>query len=435
MLKIGIMTLGCRVNQYESQSISEELSGLGYEINSFNEDCDVYIINTCTVTSSSDKKSRQMISRALAKKKEKPNTKVCAIGCFTQNKFQIQKCFSVSGLDGIDIIGGNSGKSSIARVIHEYISSGKSEPVNILKDISEVCEFENLSLTKSKNTRAYLKVQDGCDNFCTYCIVPVVRGRVRSKPIEEVRNDLFNLRKEGYNEVVFCGIEISAYQSGLVELAKAAEKAGFDRVRFGSMNPTTSSEGFIRNLSDIDAVMPHFHLSVQSASDTVLKNMGRNYTSHELYKSIESIHKYFKNATLSCDLICGFPGETEKDFEDTLSFVSSNEITHAHIFPYSKREGTPAATFKNQIPEAIKKERCSRLCTVSDIKLKEIFEKYRGDKFSVLIENKKGDFYFGHTENFLPVALRRKCTTGTFESVILGKEFGIFADETAFIVD
>ena len=355
MLKIGIMTLGCRVNQYESQAISEGLAELGYQITSFQDDCDVYIINTCTVTSSSDKKSRQMISRALAKKRENNNIKVCAIGCFTQNRFQIHNSFSVSGLDDIDFIGGNTDKSRIPHLLHEYISSKSYSPLNILQNIDTINKFENLSLTKSTNTRAYLKVQDGCNNFCTYCVVPVVRGRVRSKPIEDVKTDLHNLRKENYNEVVFCGIEISAYQSGLYELAKAAENAGFERVRFGSMNPVTFTEKFIRDLSGIRIVMPHFHLSVQSASDSILKKMGRSYTTEQLNNAVNLIYEYFDNATLSCDLICGFPGETQEDFENTVKFVSSNEVTHAHIFPYSKREGTPAATFPNQIPANVKK--------------------------------------------------------------------------------
>lgn len=435
MLKIGIMTLGCRVNQYESQSISEELEKLGYKIVPFSDDCDVYIINTCTVTSASDKKSRQMISRALSKKKADSSVKVCVIGCFTQNKYQLHGESFLNELGEVDIIGGNTDKSNIPNIIHDYIVQSRTEQVSCLKAIDKVCKFENLSLTKSKNTRAYLKVQDGCNNFCTYCIVPHVRGRVRSKPLDDVRNDLYRLKSEGYNEVVFCGIEISAYESGLFELAKAAEEVGFNRVRFGSMNPVTFTDSFLSKLSEIDIVMPHFHLSVQSASDSVLKAMGRGYTSDQLAESIGLIHKYFADATLSCDLICGFPGESERDFEDTIRFVSSNKITHAHIFPYSKRDGTPAAAMKNQLSSSEKKDRCTRLGEVASDKLAQIFNEYRGREFNVLIENQKGEFYFGHTENFLPVAIRHNCKVGTFEKVTLGNTYGTFADETAFIVE
>ncbi|MBQ9941104.1 MAG: tRNA (N(6)-L-threonylcarbamoyladenosine(37)-C(2))-methylthiotransferase MtaB [Clostridia bacterium] len=437
MTKIGILTLGCRVNQYESQAISEQLKKRGYLIAPFQDDCDVYIINTCTVTSSSDKKSRQMIGRAIAKKKANNDIIVCAIGCFTQNRFQNNKNIPMFTSGDIDFIGGNTDKSKIPELLDRYIKSHSKEKLSVLKDIEKEKDFDDLTLSKSTNTRAYLKVQDGCNNFCTYCIVPIVRGPVRSKPIEKVKEDLINLKNGGYNEVVFCGIEISAYGNdngeSLVSLAKLAKETGFARVRYGSLNPTLLNEHFIKQLSEFDVVMPHFHLSVQSASDTVLAAMGRQYTQNTLQHGINLLHKYFENVTLSCDIICGFPGETEDDFNETVKFISENEITHAHIFPYSKRDGTPAACAPNQVSQNTKKQRCTLLQNVATSKVNEVFRKYTGETFNVLIENKKGGYYLGHTENFLPVALSRRCEVGTFEKVTLSDVFEKVSDEISFI--
>lgn len=439
MKKVGILTLGCRVNQYESQAIAEQLEELGYSIVPFSDNCDVYIINTCTVTAESDRKSKQMIGRALARKNENSDVIVCAIGCFTQNRKQILKPGEIFKLDGVDIIGGNSDKSRIAEIIHSYILSRSREPLDILRNMENIRDFENISLKKSNNVRAYLKVQDGCNNFCTYCIVPIVRGRVRSKPIEKIKNDLLLLRQSGYNEVVFCGIEISAYGedkgNGLISLASAAQEAGFKRVRFGSLNPVLFERDFVQRLSEISVVMPHFHLSVQSASGNVLNAMGRKYDPLQLYRGIENIYKYFNDVTLSCDLICGFPGESDDDFQQTIEFVHNNRFIHAHIFPYSRRKGTPAADFNGQLSSKLKKARCAQLLSVAHEKRKQIFDQHLGTSASVLIENKKNGFWFGHTENFMPVALKTDSTPGSFVKVRLSDKFEYVSDELSFVID
>ncbi len=436
MTKIGILTLGCRVNQYESQAIAEELENVGYSIVPFSEKCDVYIINTCTVTAESDRKSKQMISRALARKMQNDNIIVCAIGCYTQNKKQNSKENELFELGDIDIIGGNSLKAHIPQLLHEYISD-KKRRINILENMDNVTDFEDISLKKSNNVRAYLKVQDGCNNFCSYCIVPIVRGRVRSKPLNIIKNDLIGLRNSGYDEVVFCGIEISAYNdngSNIITLAQAAQELGFKRVRFGSLNPILFTEEFTCTLSQVDAVMPHFHLSVQSASPRILDAMKRGYSAAMLKKATENIYKYFKNVTLSCDLICGFPGENDEDFKLTKDFVSNNEIIHAHIFPYSKRDGTPAALFAEQVPSNIKKMRCAELCDAANKRTKEIFAKYSGKYATVLVENKKNGYWFGHTESFFPVALKGDYKPGEFIDVELSNEFDIISGELAFVI-
>ncbi|MBE6688028.1 MAG: tRNA (N(6)-L-threonylcarbamoyladenosine(37)-C(2))-methylthiotransferase MtaB [Ruminococcaceae bacterium] len=439
MKKIGIMTLGCRVNQYESQAIAEGLERLGYCIVSFSDDCDVYIINTCTVTSESDRKSKQMIGRALARKKDNSEIIVCVIGCYTQNKMQIEKNAEALFKDGIDFIGGNTDKSRLPQLLHEYISSQNNQKVNILTNIDNVGDFEDITVKKSNNVRAFLKVQDGCNNFCTYCIVPRVRGRIRSKSIENVKNDLIGLRNSGYEEVVFCGIEISSYGNdggdSLLTLAELAQELGFKRVRFGSLNPIVFSENFTRKLSQIKVVMPHFHLSVQSASSRVLSVMGRKYDSGQLKKCVENIYKYFEHVTLSCDIICGFPGETTEDFEETAAFIKSNEIIHAHIFPYSKRLGTPAAEFPNQHTNKTKKERCAALSHIAFEKKKYIYEAQVGKKVTVLIENFKSGYWFGHTEKFLPVAIKKDCKPGEFVQVTLENNFDFISDEYCFIIE
>lgn len=438
MTKIGILTLGCRVNQYESQAIAEELENYGYTIVPFSQECDVYIINTCTVTSESDRKSKQMIGRALARKKENGDIIVCVIGCFTQNKKQNLKENDLYNLGDIDFIGGNADKSQIPKLLHEYICERKKNKINFLQDMDNVDKFDDISLKKSNNVRAYLKVQDGCNNFCTYCIVPIVRGRVRSKPIDAVLCDLKALRESGYDEVVFCGIEISAYGEdnglGLLHLAEAARDTGFKRVRFGSLNPVLLNEEFVKKLSEIEIVMPHFHLSVQSADSKILNDMGRNYDAAQLQRGIDFIYKHFNDVTLSCDIICGFPGETEKDFSATCDFVQKNKIIHAHIFPYSRREGTVAANLANQLPTNVKKARCSELQNIADDTMRRIFGEYSGRHATVLIENKKGKYWFGHTENFMPVALLGNYSAGEFVPVILGDRFEKISDEISFII-
>ena len=392
MKKAALHNLGCKVNAYETEAMQEMLERAGYEIVPFREGADVYIINTCTVTNIADRKSRQMLHRA---RKMNPDAIVVAAGCYVQaqaEKQEIDPC--------IDIVLGNNRKKDLIRVLEEYGMSGgkgrvrEGEPVRDLDNISRTKEYEELSLTRpGDHTRAYIKVQDGCNQFCTYCIIPYARGRVRSRKTEDVVREVEELASNGYCEVVLTGIHLSSYgidfdgERHLLDLIRAVHGIeGIQRIRLGSLEPGIVTEEFAEALASLPKMCPHFHLSLQSGCDATLKRMNRRYTSREYLEKCEILRKYFENPALTTDVIVGFPGETEEEFRQSMEFVDKVDFYETHIFKYSKREGTKAAAMDDQISEQVKARRSQVMIELGEKKRKAYEENFIGKEVEVLIE-------------------------------------------------
>lgn len=405
-LSAAFYTLGCRVNQYETQAIEEQFRNAGYLIKAFDEECDVYVINTCTVTAESDRKSRQIIRRTAQVKK--PTSVVVVCGCYSQGKPE-----EIEEIDGVDIILGNSGKSDICRLATEYISE-KREKL-LVTDIFEADVYEETKITSSDRTRAFVKIVDGCDNHCTYCIIPSVRGRIRSRRKEDIISEIIGLVKSGYKEVVLTGIETAAYGKDLMKgdsspladlIYDVSRIDGIERIRLGSMEPTVFTEEFVKQISVIKKLMPHFHLSLQSGSDAILRLMKRKYNTAQFLTIIERLRKYIPGVMFTTDIIVGFPGETDELYKETKDFIKKCRFSHIHIFPYSKRDGTPAASMKMQLCKSTKKERVSDLdMTMSGIR-REILESYLGSPTEVLLETVCDSFIDGYTPEYIKVKIK-----------------------------
>jgi len=404
MKTVSFITLGCRVNQYETQSIREELFRMGYTEGEKWETSDLILINTCAVTGESVRKSKQMLRRALRQKEKNPATVLCICGCYSQGAEE-ETLFR-----NVDVIAGNTGKSKLARILNDCYETDPAErkQLDLREDISRIKKFEEMSLCRSHNVRSFVKIQDGCNSFCSYCYVPLVRGRVRSRDPENVRAEVIRLAENGYREVVLTGIETGAYGQGeegkgdlcqLVEMLHGID--GIERLRFGSLKPTVFTEDFCRRLSVLPKVMPHFHLSLQSGSDRILSAMRRRYGRRDEEISVENIYRYFPDAGLSADLICGFPGESEGDFLETVSLVSFANLLHTHIFPFSPRQGTAAFQMKDDVSPEEKKRRCAELLEQSKISSSLYHEKRVGKTYRVLCEKIENGYAFGYTENFI----------------------------------
>lgn len=412
MKKVALHNLGCKVNAYETEAMQEMLEKEGYEIVPFKEGADIYIINTCTVTNIADRKSRQMLHRA---RKMNPNAIVVAAGCYVQAQenehHELDSC--------IDIVIGNNKKQDLIQILDEYESKCKTEEVI---DINHTNEYENLNLSRTgEHTRAYIKVQDGCNQFCSYCIIPFARGRVRSRSLEDVVQEVTTLSGNGYKEVVLTGIHLSSYgvdfeeqearkKTDLLTLILAVhEIPGIERIRLGSLEPRIITEEFAKTIAGLPKMCPHFHLSLQSGCDATLKRMNRRYTTGEYYEKCELLRKYFDHPALTTDVIVGFPGETEEEFEESKAFVDKVNFYETHIFKYSKREGTRAAVMENQVPEQIKAERSAQLIELG-AKKQEAYEKEMvGKDVEILVEepaqiNGK-EVQVGHTKEYIKVAL------------------------------
>ena len=408
MKTFAIATLGCKVNTYESQGYEAALLERGYTEVSFKEKADIYIINTCTVTNMADRKSRQMLHRA---KKMNPNAIVVAAGCYVQAKSESKETD-----ESIDIIIGNNKKQDLISILKEYQEKHDGIQKEII-DINHTKEYEELHLSKTaEHTRAYLKVQDGCNQFCTYCIIPYARGRVRSREKENVVAEVKQLVANGYQEVVLTGIHLSSYGvdlqgEDLLSLILAVnEIEGLKRIRLGSLEPRIITEEFAKTISGLEKICPHFHLSLQSGCNGTLKRMNRRYTAEEYFEKCELLRKYFDNPALTTDVIVGFPGETEEEFEESRAFVEKVNFYETHIFKYSRREGTKAAVMENQVPEQIKTKRSNILLELDERKRKEYEEKFIGKTVEVLMEEeveKEGKCYqTGHTKEYIKVALK-----------------------------
>ena len=412
--KAALHNLGCKVNAYETEAMQELLEQAGYEIVPFQEKADVYIINTCTVTNMADRKSRQMLHRA---RKMNPEAVVAACGCYVQEKPD-------EAADCVDIVIGNNRKKEIVRILEEYENSRDGEkkrpgePLKDLVDIGHTKEYEELSLSRTaEHTRAYIKVQDGCNQFCSYCIIPYARGRVRSRSKDHVLEEVQALAGAGYQEVVLTGIHLSSYGidngEDLLSLILAVhEVEGIRRIRLGSLEPRIITEEFVRTISGLPKMCPHFHLSLQSGCTETLKRMNRRYTAEEYFEKCELLRKYFHEPALTTDVIVGFPGETQEEFEASRAFVDKVDFYETHVFKYSRREGTKAAVMPDQVPEPVKAERSAILLELSKKKQKAYEERLLGTTQEVLIEEeieRDGEIWqVGHTREYVKAGIKSR---------------------------
>ena len=406
--KVALHNLGCKVNAYETEAMQQMLEAAGYEIVPFEPGADIYVINTCSVTNIADRKSRQMLHKA---KKMNPDAIVVAAGCYVQADTKKAEADA-----SIDIIIGNNKKQELIPILESY-RTGHQKTTECV-DINHTKEYENLEIDRTEeHTRAYLKVQDGCNQFCTYCIIPYARGRIRSKKTEDVVNEVKRLAASGCQEVVLTGIHLSSYgkerpedQENLLTLIQAVHQVdGIERIRLGSLEPGIITEEFAAAISSLPKVCPHFHLSLQSGCTTTLKRMNRRYTAEEYREKCEILRKYYPAPALTTDVITGFPGETEEEFEESRSFVDSIHFYETHIFPYSKREGTKAAGMPDQLTEQVKKERSRILIALGKEHQWEYMEQFLGQEKEVLFEEQQTvegqEYWTGHTMEYLKIAV------------------------------
>lgn len=383
MKKAALHNLGCKVNAYETEAMQQMLEDAGYEIVPFSEKADVYIINTCSVTNMADRKSRQMLHRA---RKLNPDAIIVAAGCYVQTK-EAEAAEDAA----IDILLGNNRKDRLVEVLDEFFTEQK-KTVEVTEINKGVQPYEELHLAQTaEHTRAFIKVQDGCNQFCSYCIIPYARGRVRSRNLSDVLDEVGRLAEKGYQEIVLTGIHLASYGAdcgeNLLHLIQEVHKIkGIRRIRLGSLEPGIVTEEFARELSGLPKICPHFHLSLQSGCDATLARMNRKYTAAEYESSCGYLRKYFEHPALTTDVIVGFPGETEEEFAATKAFLEKIHFYEMHIFKYSKRQGTKAAVMENQVPEEIKTKRSAELLELSGRMSKEFREYYKGSIQEVLFE-------------------------------------------------
>ena len=397
--KVAIYTLGCKTNQYESNAIIQEFIKSGYEVVNFDEEADVYIVNTCTVTNISDRKSRQILRKA---KQNNKNAILVATGCYAQVAEK-----ALEEIEEIDIIIGNNEKKDIVKFVENY----RNDKEKSIKDIMKKTAYEEFGTTTyTEKTRAVIKIQDGCDNFCTYCIIPYARGRVRSRDIDNIIHEIEEIAKTGIKEVVLTGIHIASYGKdfenniGLIDLLeKINEINGIERIRLGSLEPNIITDEFINRLVKLNKICHQFHLSLQSGCNSILERMNRKYTKEDIRKIAMKLRENFVDTILTADIIVGFPGETELEFEDTYQFLEEIKLYKIHVFKYSVRKGTRAEKFPNQVLPEIKEQRSKKVINLSARVQKEYNEMYIGKIVDVLVEEREDDKYIGHTSNYMLV--------------------------------
>ncbi len=402
--RVGFYTLGCKVSQYETQAIAESFEAHGYEIADFSRECDVYVINTCTVTAEADRKSRQIIRRA---KKRNPSAKVLVCGCYSQRSPE-----EVSSIPDVDAVIGSAGKMKLADIA-DHLFSQNEKHINVTDIDSE--PFEKMTITKGPRTRVYVKIEDGCESKCTYCAIPSARGRVRSKAKEDVISEVEALSKSGVREIVLTGIETGSYGADFKDNYRLADllceldsRKSAERIRLGSLAPELIGKNFIEKVKDLKILAPHFHLSIQSGSDSVLRAMKRRYNRASALDTIKRLRETFPDATFTTDIMVGFPGETNEDFLDTVRFVKEARFLDAHVFAYSKRKNTPAEKYPDQVSECIKHQRSEELIRyVNEIKTEVLLDIVKAQKaLPSIFEEKRGDFWFGHSHNFVEVMVK-----------------------------
>lgn len=429
MKKAALHNLGCKVNAYETEAMQHLLEEAGYEIVPFTQKADVYVINTCSVTNMADRKSRQMLHKA---KKNNPDSIVVATGCYVQTSEK-----EVLNDLSVDIVIGNDRKHDLVRLLEEYSLDSVNDTVDDINDGKH--DFEELFIDQTKeHTRAFIKVQDGCNQFCSYCIIPYARGRVRSRRFENVIAEVERLAANGFKEVVLTGIHLSSYgvdfeeATGLLELIQAVNAVkGIERIRLGSLEPKIVTEHFASELSKLDKICPHFHLSLQSGCDATLKRMNRKYTTKEYERGCELLRKYFVHPAITTDVIVGFPGETEEEFEQTEAYLEHIHFYEMHIFKYSKRKGTRAAVMPDQIDEQVKAVRSEKLIALGHDMSKEFMKFYIGKNEEVLFEEKAviGDkeYFVGYTKEYVKVA--KKTDENLENQIVSGRISGVLTDE------
>ena len=403
MKKVAFYTLGCKVNQYETEAMEEIFERAGYKIVDTEDAADIYVINTCTVTNLSDRKSRQFIRRA---KKTNEDSIVAVVGCYSQVSPE-----EVSEIDGVDVIIGTTDRNKILELCEE--AKEKSEKINIVKNIKTFKEFETINVEDIKSkTRAYIKIQDGCNQYCSYCIIPYARGPIRSRYLGDIVKETEKLRVAGFKEVVLTGIHVASYGKDLgdIRLTRVLEEVskveGIERIRLSSIEPTLIDDEFMKNITNLGKVCDHFHLSLQSGSDTVLKRMNRKYNTQQYKDIVELIRKYMPNAGITTDIIVGFPGETEKEFDETYEFVKDIRFSRIHVFKYSPRKGTPASKYEDQVDGNIKNSRSEKLIKLGEELTKTFNSNFIGSTFNVLFEEegkKESNLFQGYTTNYIRV--------------------------------
>jgi threonylcarbamoyladenosine tRNA methylthiotransferase MtaB len=456
----AFLTLGCKVNSYETEAMRGMFEAAGYDIVDFKDIADVYVVNTCTVTNIADRKSRQMLHQA---KRRNPQAIIAAVGCYVQAAEDVLLADSA-----VDLVIGNNKKSDIVTMVERCWDSNDKE--ELVVDINAEREYEELHvITTMEKTRAFIKIQDGCNRFCSYCIIPYVRGRVRSRKEEDILTEITELSKKGYKEIVLTGIHISSYGSDLLKeiksednqsleteveidltnqdqdiydrlstemplarlIVRIGEINGIERIRLGSLEPRIITEEFVEAIASVKQFCPHFHLSLQSGSDSVLKRMNRKYSAGEYYDRVQLIRRFFENPSFTTDVIVGFPGETQKEFDQTMEFVRRIGFSHIHVFKYSKRAGTKAAVMQDQIPEDIKSLRSDELIALSNLMEKEYLTQFLGRIEKILFEESvemEGKRYqVGHNERYLKLAVPQEQDLSN--KLLTGKVLGLFTEE------
>ena len=395
MKTIAFHTLGCKVNTYESNAMLKIFNEAGYQEVDFKEIADVYVINTCTVTNTGDSKSRQMIRKAIRKN---PQATVCVVGCYSQIAPE-----EIEQIEGVGVVLGTQHRKDIVKYVDEYLKTGK--PVIKVDNVMNLKKFEDLNIDRFKNTRAFLKIQDGCNNFCTYCIIPYARGRVRSRDKDSVLNQAKTLVANGYVEIVLTGIHTAGYGEDLdnysfydllVDLVKID---GLKRLRISSIETSQISDEIINLIGSNDIIVDHLHIPLQSGCDATLKRMNRKYTTSQYLEKINKIRNYLPNIAFTTDVIVGFPGESDEEFEETYNFIKEVNYSELHVFPYSPRRNTPAAKMKDQVDDKIKHERVNRLLELSKELNRDFALKQIGKTLKVLFEKRDGDYLVGHASD------------------------------------
>lgn len=402
MKKVASHALGCKVNQYESEAIAELFAKEGYEIVDIESVADVYIINTCTVTNFGDKKSRQLIRKV---KRKNPDSIVVVVGCYAQVAPE-----EVMKIEGVNIVVGTKGKSEIVSLVEKYKNENEIA-LNNVTNVSSEREYEEMSIERLSNrTRAYLKIQDGCSQFCSYCIIPYARGPVRSRKPEEILSEVLKLSENGFKEVVLAGIHVTSYGKdlkniNLLDLIKMVHGvSGIERIRFSSFEPGIITEAFLQEIVKLNKVCHHFHLSLQSGCEKTLKMMNRKYSAEEYYNAVLLLRRYMPDVALTTDIIVGFPGETEEDFTESYNFARKIGFSKIHVFPYSPKEGTKAFGMKGQVQNSIKSVRSKKLIELSEKSSVDFMKKQLGKNLLVLFEEETENGIFeGHTSNYIKV--------------------------------
>ncbi len=420
MKTVSFATLGCKVNQYETEAMTKMFESAGYTVKTFDDICDVYIINTCTVTGMGERKSRQMINRA---NKLNPDSFIAVVGCYSQVAPE-----KISAIEGVSLVLGTKDRSRIVELCEKAMES--EDKMVCVENIMKERKYEEIKVgSYSSRTRAFVKIEDGCNEFCTYCIIPYARGPVRSRSMESIIDEVKELSQSGFSEIVLTGIHLASYGKDLktVSLLDVIKEVSMidkiQRIRLGSVEPRLLTEEFVKEISKIDKMCNHFHIALQSGCEETLKRMNRKYTAKEYAKGVELVRKYFDNPAIATDIMVGFPGETEEEFKESLDFAVGIGFADAHVFAYSNRKGTKADTFPNQVPKAQKEQRSRILISALKKTQKQYLQSQIGKTASVLFEQEVSDgIYEGHMTNYVKVRMKSaEDISGKFRDVVLKK--------------